>query len=330
MKVSFLGSGAWASALANVVSDNGHDVLLYGVSKEEIDDINLNHKNSKYFKDVTLNESIKGTLNIDDVVDSEVIVIAVPSSQIRVVLNKIKDKLVNKPVILNVSKGFDEVTHKRLSSVIKEEISEDKINGVVTLIGPSYAEEVVVKYYTAISAVGTCKEANEKIQVLFSNSYFRVYTNDDEIGAEVGAGIKNVIAIASGILLGLGYKDNSRAALITRGLAEITRYGVAIGASQKTFLGLTGIGDLFLTCSSLTSRNFSSGVEIGRLDSASEFLKKNTKTVEGIYACKIIHDAAKELGVDMPITNAVYNILYLDKKPSEELSQLMTRRLRQE
>ena len=330
MKVSFLGSGAWASALANVVSDNGHDVLLYGVCKEEIDDINLNHKNSKYFKDVKLNENIKGTLNIDDVVDSEIIVIAVPSSQIRVVLNKIKDKLVNKPVILNVSKGFDEVTHKRLSSVIKEEISEDKINGVVTLIGPSYAEEVVVKYYTAVSAVGTCKEANEKIQLLFSNSYFRVYTNDDEIGAEVGAGIKNVIAIASGILLGLGYKDNSRAALITRGLAEITRYGVAIGASQKTFLGLTGIGDLFLTCSSLTSRNFSSGVEIGRLDSASEFLKNNNKTVEGIYACKIIHDAAIELGVDMPITNAVYNVLYLDKKPSEELSQLMTRRLRQE
>ena len=330
MKICFIGSGAWASALANVVSDNGHDVLLYGVSKEEIDDINLNHKNSKYFKDVVLNEGIKGTLNIDDVVDSEVIVIAVPSSQIRVVLNKIKDKLINKPVILNVSKGFDEVTHKRLSSVIKEEISEDKVNGVVTLIGPSYAEEVVVKYYTAISAVGTCKEANEKIQVLFSNYYFRVYTNDDEVGAEVGAGIKNVIAIASGILLGLGYKDNSRAALITRGLAEITRYGVAIGANQKTFLGLTGIGDLFLTCSSLTSRNFSSGVEIGKLDSASEFLKKNTKTVEGIYACKIIHDAAIELGVDMPITNAVYNILYLDKKPSEELSQLMTRRLRQE
>ena len=145
MKVSFLGSGAWASALANVVSDNGHDVLLYGVSKEEINDINLNHKNSKYFKDVLLNENIKGTLNIDDVVDSEVIVIAVPSSQIRIVLNKIKDKLVNKPVILNVSKGFDEVTHKRLSSVIKEEIDESKINGVVTLIGPSYAEEVVVK-----------------------------------------------------------------------------------------------------------------------------------------------------------------------------------------
>ena len=138
-----------------------------------------------------------------------------------------------------------------------------------------------MKYYTAISAVSSSKEASEKIQVLFSNNYFRVYTNEDEIGAEVGAAIKNVIAIASGILWGLGYKDNSRAALITRGLAEITRYGVAIGANQKTFLGLTGIGDLFLTCSSLTSRNFSSGVEIGRLDSASEFLKKNLNLAKG-------------------------------------------------
>ena len=330
MKVSFLGSGAWATALANVVSDNGHEVLLYGVCKDEIDDININHQNKKYFKDVTLNESIKGTLNIDEVIDSDVIVIAVPSSQIRVVLNKIKDRLVNKPVILNVSKGFDKDTFKRLSEVIKEEIDEDKMSGVVSLIGPSYAEEVVVKFYTAISAVSSSKDAAKKIQVLFSNNYFRVYTNDDEIGAEVGAGIKNVIAIASGILWGLGYKDNSRAALITRGLAEITRYGVAIGANQKTFLGLTGIGDLFLTCSSLTSRNFSSGVEIGRLDSAEEFLKNNTKTVEGIYACKIIHDSALELGVDMPITNAVYNVLYENKKPSEELVQLMTRRLRRE
>ena len=186
MKVSFLGSGAWATALANVVSDNGYDALLYGVCKDEIDDINLNHQNNKYFKNVNLNEGIKGTLNIDDVLDSDVIVIAVPSSQIRVVLNKIKDKLINKPVVLNVSKGFDEETFKRLSEVIKEEIDENKISGVVTLIGPSYAEEVVVKYYTAVSAVSSSKEAAEKIQVLFSNNYFRVYTNDDEIGAEVG------------------------------------------------------------------------------------------------------------------------------------------------
>ena len=329
MKIGFIGSGAWATALANVVSDNNHEVVVYGIDENEINDININHKNSKYFKDVLINEKIKATLNIEDAIkESNVIVIAVPSSQIRNVLSKIEDKITSCPIILNVSKGFDSVTHKRISEVIKDSIDASKIKGVVTLIGPSYAEEVIVRYYTAISAVSSSLECAEVIQELFSNTYFRVYTNEDEIGAEVGAGIKNVIAIASGILAGLGYKDNSRAALITRGLAEITRYGVALGADQKTFLGLTGIGDLFLTCSSLTSRNFSCGIEIGKIDSAYDYLKGNTKTVEGIYACKIIHDSAKELNIDMPIVNAVYEILYNHQKPREILTNLMNRKLK--
>lgn len=331
MKVCFLGSGAWATALANVVSDNNHEVVIYGIMQDEVNDINNNHQNSKYFNDIKINENITATLDIETAIDkSDVIVIAVPSSQIRVVLKQIEDKLNSKPIILNVSKGFDSVTHKRLSEVIKDSIDSSKIKGVVTLIGPSYAEEVLVKYYTAISAVSSSLECAETIQLLFSNNYFRVYTNDDEIGAEVGAGIKNVIAIASGILAGLGYKDNSRAALITRGLAEITRYGMALGANQKTFLGLTGIGDLFLTCSSITSRNYSCGVEIGKSNSAEEFLKNNKKTVEGVYACKIIHDSSKELGIEMPITNAVYEVLYENKKPSEIIVQLMNRKLKGE
>ena len=331
MKVGFIGSGAWASALANVVTDNGHEAIVYGISKEEIDDINKNHRNSKYFNKVALNKKIKATMFIEEAVeDQDVIVLAVPSSQIRNVLDKIQRHINSNPIILNVSKGFDNQTHKRLSEVIKDLLDPLLIKGVVTLIGPSYAEEVVVRYYTAISAVSSNIECAEDIQKLFSNQYFRVYTNEDEIGAEVGAGIKNVIAIASGILEGLGYKDNSRAALITRGLAEITRYGVAIGANQKTFLGLTGIGDLFLTCSSLTSRNYSSGIEIGKKNGADEFLKNNTKTIEGIYACKIIHESSIELGIDMPITNAVYQILYENKKPSEAIKELMSRSLKSE
>ena len=331
MKVGFIGSGAWASALANVVTDNEHEAIVYGISKEEIDDINKNHRNSKYFNKVTLNKKIKATMFIEEAVeDQDVIVLAVPSSQIRSVLDKIQRHINSNPIILNVSKGFDNQTHKRLSEVIKDLLDPSLIKGVVTLIGPSYAEEVVVRYYTAISAVSSNVECAEDIQKLFSNQYFRVYTNEDEIGAEVGAGIKNVIAIASGILEGLGYKDNSRAALITRGLAEITRYGVAIGANQKTFLGLTGIGDLFLTCSSLTSRNYSSGIEIGKKNGADEFLKNNTKTIEGIYACKIIHESSIELGIDMPITNAVYQILYENKKPSEAIKELMSRSLKSE
>ena len=331
MKICFLGSGAWATALANVVSDNGHDVVIYGIVKEEVEDINNNHQNKKYFNDVLINESIKATLNIEEAIkDSDVVVLATPSSQIRNILSQIEDILNSNPIILNVSKGFDSQTHKRLSEVIKESIDPNKIKGVVTLIGPSYAEEVVVRYYTALSAVSSSMSCAEEIQLLFSNNYFRVYTNEDEIGAEVGAGIKNVIAIASGILAGLGYKDNSRAALITRGLAEITRYGMAIGANQKTFLGLTGIGDLFLTCSSHTSINYSCGVEIGKKDGAEEFLKTNKKTVEGVYACKIIHEASLKLNIDMPITNAVYEVLYENKKPSEIIVQLMTRKLKGE
>jgi len=331
MKICFLGSGAWASALANVVSDNNHEVVVYGIDENEINDININHKNSKYFNEVLLNKNIKATLDIEEAIkDSGIIVIAVPSSQIRKVLSKIEKIINSRPIILNVSKGFDSKTHKRISEVIKESIDPKLIKGVVTLIGPSYAEEVVVRYYTAISAVSSSIECAEEIQKVFSNNYFRVYTNEDEIGAEIGAGIKNVIAIASGILTGLGYKDNSRAALITRGLAEITRYGLALGADQKTFLGLTGIGDLFLTCSSLTSRNYSCGIEIGKLDSAEEFLKNNTKTIEGVYACKIIYESALELGVEMPIVSAVYEVLYNNKKPSEELVHLMSRKLKGE
>ena len=331
MKVGFIGSGAWATALANVVTDNGHEAIVYGISKEEIDDINKHHRNSKYFSKASLNKNIKGTMFIEDAVeDSDIIVIAVPSSQIRNVLVKIKNYIINNPIILNVSKGFDSSTHKRLSEVIKENLDDSLIKGVVTLIGPSYAEEVVVRFYTAISAVSSSMECASIIQNVFSNKYFRVYTNDDEIGAEVGAGIKNVIAIASGILEGLGYKDNSRAALITRGLAEITRYGVAIGANQKTFLGLTGIGDLFLTCSSKTSRNYSCGVEIGKNNGADEFLKNNTKTVEGIHACKIIHNAAIKMGIEMPITKAVYEVIYENKKPSEVIVELMSRSLKSE
>lgn len=331
MKVGFIGSGAWATALANVVTDNKHEAVVYGISKEEVDDINKHHRNSKYFDKVNINKNIKATMFIEDAVeDSDVIVIAVPSSQIRVVLEKIQKHINSNPIILNVSKGFDNQTHKRLSEIIKESLDASIIKGVVTLIGPSYAEEVVVRYYTAISAVSSSIECAEEIQKLFSNNYFRVYTNDDEIGAEVGAGIKNVIAIASGILEGLGYRDNSRAALITRGLAEITRYGVAIGANQKTFLGLTGIGDLFLTCSSFTSRNYSCGVAIGKQDGADEFLKNNTKTIEGIHACKIIYNSSKKLGIDMPITQAVYEVIYENKKPSIAIVELMGRSLKSE
>lgn len=329
MKISFLGSGAWATALANVIADNGHESILYGIMSDEIDDINNNHRNSKYFEDIEINPNVKATLSLNEACDSaDVIVVAVPSSQIKNVLGQVEEVLTSKPIVVNVAKGFDSQTYKGISETIKDSIDKNKIQGVVSLMGPTFAIEVAKRYYTAICAVSKEKELANKIQQIFSNDYFRVYTNTDETGAEVGAGLKNVIAIASGILEGLGYKDNSRAALITRGLAEITRYGIAKGADLRTFLGLTGIGDLFLTCSSHNSRNYTCGYKIGKDNSSKDFWINNKKTVEGVFACKIIHEEAEKFNLDMPITNAVYEILYNDRKPSEILVELMNRSLK--
>ena len=330
MKIFVIGNGSWGTALGQVCVDNGHEVLLYGKNPASVYEINHFHTNSKYFPNIKLNRNLRATLNLEDVRNADIIVLSVPSIAITDICHQIQSYLDKKVIVINTAKGFEPNTNKRMSEAIRNVFNPDKISSVVSLIGPSHAEEVVIRALTTICAVSTNNEDAKIVQNIFSNNYFRVYTNDDEVGAEIGAGIKNVIALASGILQGLGYKDNSRATLITRGLAEITRYGLANGANQKTFLGLTGIGDLFLTCSSFTSRNFSSGVEIGKADGAKEFLEKNTKTVEGIYACKIIHDSALALGIDMPITNAVYDVVYNNKKPSEIIVQLMNRKLKEE
>ena len=226
--------------------------------------------------------------------------------------------------------GFDPITFEGFTQTLEELFPKERIRGVVSLMGPSFAKEVANHQRTAVCAVGHNQKCNEEVQHLFSNDYFRVYTQDDVIGAEIGAGMKNIIAIASGILSGLGYENNSRAALITRGLAEITRFGLAKGAKEKTFLGLTGIGDLFLTCSSPMSRNFSAGVEIGEADSGENFLKNNKTTVEGIEACRLVHQEAKRIGVSVPITDAIYAILFHRLRPSAVVSLLMNRALKAE
>ena len=206
----------------------------------------------------------------------------------------------------------------------------DKLKAVVSLIGPSHAEEVVKRLLTVVNAVSEDEESAEAIQKLFSNDYFRVYRNTDVIGAEIGVALKNVMAIASGILEGMGQGVNARAALMTRGLAEMERYGVAFGAKPETFLGLDGVGDLIVTCTSTLSRNFTAGYEIGKDGSAENFFKTNKRTVEGIFACKVVYEEAKKHNIDMPITNAVYGVLYEGKKPQDAIVSLMKRDLKSE
>ena len=314
MKIRIIGSGSWACGLSKVLVDNNHDVLMIGIDPNEVNDINLNHRNSKYFND-SLNPNIKASLDYNDIADADVILLAIPSKVLKSVANKIIN-IISKPVyIINVSKGFDPETHKRLSVVIKD-LFNTKAKAIVSLIGPSHAEEVIKGLLTVVNAVSDDLNAAKLIQELFSNNYFRVYVHSDVIGAEIGSALKNIMAIASGILEGLNQGDNARAALMTRGLYEMTRFGLALGANKETFLGLNGVGDLIVTCTSYHSRNFNAGLAIGKNDGAKEFLENNKTTVEGIIATKLVYDLANEMKIELPIVNEVYEILYNFKKPS--------------
>lgn len=332
MNITVFGSGTWGTALAQVLADNGHKVLIYGIEIDQVKDINTNHKNSFYFgNEVILNSNIKATTFLNEALAfSKVYVLSVPTSAFRSLLNEINTKLNKKFIFINTAKGFDTLNEMRLSDVIRILIDSKNIEAIVSLIGPSHAEEVVVRLLTTITATSLDLKAAKKVQKLFSNDYFRVYTQTDETGAELGVAYKNAIAIASGVLAGLGYGDNARAALITRGLAEMVRFSTFFGGHLETFLGLTGLGDLFVTCNSIHSRNFQAGLEIGKANSAKEFLKTNQKTVEGIRTTKIIYEVAREHNIDVPIIEAIYRVLYLDEKPDTLIEQLMRRELKSE
>lgn len=329
MKIRVLGTGSWGTALAQTAADNGNDVMMWGIDQKEVDDIQYNHRNSKYF-DVPVSEKVHATMDLNCIRGADVILAAVPVKALESVLKQAVEKIDNQPIIINVAKGFHPDTHERLSVVIKRVVPEEKRSAVVSLIGPSHAEEVIIRKLTVVNAVSENEEAAEKIQNLFSNDYFRVYRNTDVIGAEVGVAIKNIMAIASGILEGIGQGDNARAALMTRGLAEMTRYGVAQGGHAETYLGLDGVGDLIVTCTSYHSRNFMAGLQIGKEGSAENFLKENTKTVEGVLACKVVHDEAHRQHIDMPITDEVYAVLYEGETPDQAVKNLMGRALKPE
>ena len=329
MKCAVLGTGSWGTALAQVLADNGHDVLLWGINPNEVHDINENHHNSKFFE-CRISEKLKASLDLSMIHDAELILLAVPSIVIEETLQKAVAELDHPVLIINVAKGFHPISHKRLSVVIEETVPASERKAVVSLIGPSHAEEVILRMLTAINAVSEDEAAAEQVQELFSNHYFRVYRNTDVIGAEIGVAVKNIMAIASGILEGIGQGDNARAALMTRGLAEMSRIGIALGGKKDTYLGLDGVGDLIVTCTSRHSRNFMAGYAIGRAGDAKSFLETNTKTVEGISACRIVHEEAEKRNISMPITDQVYQVLFEGKKPSDAIDDLMRRDLKSE
>ena len=330
MKTVVIGSGSWGTGLGQVLCDNGREVIIYGNCKEQIDDIEQNHRNAMFFEDVQLNPDLHATMDVNVVKDADVVVLSVPTIAIESVCRQIDPLLKGKVIIVNTSKGFHPETNERMSQVIRRFISEEHLSSVVSLIGPSHAEEVVIRMLTTICAVSLRHEDAVVIQELFSNDYFRVYTGSDEIGSEVGVALKNAIAVASGVLSGLGYGDNTRAALMTRGLAEMIRFGTAMGGKPETFMGLTGIGDLIVTCSSRHSRNFQAGYEIGKANDAQAFWKYNKTTVEGVRTAKVVYELAQQMHIDMPITSEIYKVLYENKDPKQSARDLMLRDLKPE
>lgn len=332
MKATVLGTGSWGTALAQVLNDNGHDVIMYGVDNDEISEINNRHTNSRYFHGVKLDESICATADAEKAMeDCEMLLITVPTKFVSDALNTVKPYVKEGTLVVNASKGFDINTDKRMTETVKDILGECGIRPVVSVIGPSHAEEVILRRVTLICSVSTDVESAKLAQHIFSNSYMRLYVNTDEIGAEYAVAIKNVIALASGMLSGLGYGDNSRAALVTRGLTEMMRYCTAKGGKTETCYGLAGIGDLMVTCFSPHSRNYQAGYIIGKDNSAMGFLRDNKKTVEGVYSCKVIYeDAKKNYNFSMPIISGIYDVLFNGKHPSDALYELMNRPLTEE
>ena len=331
MKIAIIGSGAWGTALAQVLVDNHHDVYVYGRNMDELHAINTLHRNPTYFGDLELAHGIQATENLELAIHGAgLIVLAVPVVALRSVCEELVPLLHTRPIIVNVSKGFDPVTGGRLSDAIRSVIPLSKRTEVCSLIGPSYAEEVAERLYTTIASVSVDPQVAAMVQSVFSNNYFRTYTLQDEIGAEYGAAMKNIIAVASGIIAGMGFRDNTRAGLITRGLAEMMKWGTAMGAKRETYLGLTGLGDLTLTASSSTSRNFQAGYAIGKDGHATSFLASNTKTVEGILSTKLVHEQSLKVGIELPIVNAVYAVLYEGKDVKTAIQALVNRKLKAE
>lgn len=330
MKISVLGSGSWGCALAQTALDNHHDVVIWGVDENEVKDINENKMNSKYFPEVHLNSKISATLDMSLIKGSDLILLAVPSIAIESVCENMIQYLDRPVIVINVAKGFHPITHERMSVVIKRCIPSSILKDVVSLIGPSHAEEVVLRMLTCVNAVCENEKSAKLVQEFFSNDYFRVYRNTDVIGAEIGVAVKNVMALASGITTGIGQGDNARAALMTRGLAEMARFGTYFGGKPETYLGLDGVGDLIVTCTSHHSRNFQAGLTIGKNNSAQIFWDTNKKTVEGAKTAEVVYHLAKKHQIPMPITEQVYLVLYEGKKPTDALRDLMARELKAE
>ncbi|MEG0838466.1 MAG: NAD(P)H-dependent glycerol-3-phosphate dehydrogenase [Hydrogenoanaerobacterium sp.] len=326
-KIGVLGAGGFGIALSVMCTKMGHEVSLWSAFPSEIAEIVRDGQNLRLLPKVKIPPEVFLTSALEDLEGSELIILAVPSFAIRETAALLRPLLKKGAVVASVAKGLENATHKRLSLVLEEELPECHI---VIISGPSHAEELAFGVPTTVVAASKNREAAECVQDFLMNPTLRIYVNDDIQGVEYGGALKNVIALAAGVCDGLKLGDNTKAALMTRGITEIARLGVAMGAQHETFGGLSGIGDLIVTCTSVHSRNRRAGIYIGQGNTARQALEKVGMTVEGYLATKAAYELAAEKNVEMPITEQCYKVLYGGKSPKEAIIELMGRPKRHE
>ena len=328
MRCAVVGAGAWGTALADLLARNGHDVRLWAYEADVVESVNKTHENVRFLGGHTLTTALQATGDIEGAVEgAELVTLATPSHVLRTILRSAAKSLSSSAPIVVASKGIEKGSLSLMTEVVEQEISGAT---VVALSGPSFAKEVVTGQPTAVVVASVKDSAAEIAQRAFSSPYFRAYTHTDVIGVELGGALKNVMAVATGIAEGLGLGFNARAALVTRGLAEMTRLGLALGAEQSTFAGLAGLGDLVLTCTGSLSRNRAVGVEVGKGRTLEEVLRDKETVAEGVVTAQSARELAAREGVEMPIVDTVNRVLFEGQSARSAIAALMSRELRAE
>ena len=328
MKIAVIGDGGWGTANALLLSGYGHDVTLWGAFPDYIEEMRATRRNDRFLKGVALPESLRLTADRAEAVkDAEIVVLAPPSKFFASVMEGFKGLVTDSQLVVSLTKGLCETSHSRMTELAKSILG---VSSVVALAGPTHAEEVSRGIPTTIVAACEDAEKAKLVQKVWSGPLFRVYTSTDPVGVEIGGAVKNVIAIAVGCSDGMGFGDNTRAALITRGLAEMKRFVLAYGGRPETLSGLAGIGDLIVTCTSVHSRNHSVGERLGKGEKIGDILGSMQMVAEGVWNSKVIHEFASSLGVEMPICDLVYALCYEGYDAKKAVEAIMTRELKSE
>ena len=331
MQIAVLGGGGWGTALACLLDSVGHEVRLWVRREALAQELAQKKENTAYLPDIPLPETLRFTAELSvAVTQAEVLVVAVPSHAVRSIAAALGSLLTTTPLLVSTSKGIEQGSLQTMSGVLTQALPTRFARKIATLSGPSFAAEVARGLPTAVTVAAQDQTVAQRVQALFSAPAFRVYTTTDMIGAEIGGAVKNVIALAVGVSDGLGYGYNARAALITRGMAEVVRLATRMGANPQTLSGLSGMGDLILTCTSDLSRNRTVGIRLGKGESLEAVQRTMTTIAEGIRNCRSILDLAQRLAVDMPIVEQIFALVYAGKRPTQVVTDLLARQMKAE